>query len=86
MFSFYKKEVGSVSSERMPLVIKIVHFLYDADLLVEQSIMKWYKSPPDCNTEDLIEDEDVVEMKNKHAEIRKQVKIIHGSNISTKYF
>ncbi|KAL4230781.1 Translation initiation factor eIF-2B subunit epsilon [Mactra antiquata] len=68
------EDFGYSSSEHMAFVMKIIHYLYDADMLVEQSIFKWYKQTPECkNTDELIEDEDVVEMKNKHNEIRKQV-------------
>lgn len=61
------EDFGSVSSGNVALVTNLIHFLYDADILVEQSIFKWYRQPP-SNLDDLDE-----ELENKHAEIRKQV-------------
>ncbi|XP_052793044.1 translation initiation factor eIF-2B subunit epsilon-like [Mya arenaria] len=62
---------GGSSSAHMPLVTKIIHFLYEEDLLLESSILRWYKAGPQ-NLPDS-DDEDFEERDNKHAEIRLQV-------------
>ena len=65
------QEFGSAGSQQMSLVMKVIHFLYDSDVLMEQIILRWYRQPADAGNHDDIEDEGEVE--NNHAEIRKQV-------------
>ncbi|XP_045204688.2 translation initiation factor eIF-2B subunit epsilon-like [Mercenaria mercenaria] len=64
---------GTASSVNMALVMKLIHFLYDSDILAEQSIFRWYKAPPSNSSQDNLDDVDGEEIENKHAEIRKHV-------------
>lgn len=65
------------SSEKLPLITKLIHFLYEEDILLEQPIMTWYKQPP---RDDDLDGEDMVDGISKHEEIRKQVR---GQNLMT---
>ena len=53
--------------------MKIIHFLYDSELLDEQVIIKWYRLPADTT---MLESDDEEEAENKHKEVRKLVKFI----------
>ena len=64
---------GSTNSVNMALVMKLIHFLYDSDILAEQAILRWYKAPPSDSNQDYFDAVDGAEIENKHSEIRKQV-------------
>jgi hypothetical protein len=68
---------GSANSVHMALVMKLIHFLYDSDILAEQAIFRWYKAPPSSSGHDELDAVDGEEMENKHSEIRKQVRLLY---------
>ena len=56
------QEFGCSGSQQMPLVMKLIHYLYDADILSEEVIIQWYQREP-ANKEN----------SQGHKDIRKQV-------------
>ena len=66
------QEFAGTSSGHKPLVTQILHFLYDADILMEGPILRWYRSPPTRGRGDDSDDDDE-EGAQLHGEIRKQV-------------
>ncbi|XP_052280601.1 translation initiation factor eIF-2B subunit epsilon-like [Dreissena polymorpha] len=68
------EDFASASSAHLQLVTKVIHFLYEADVLLEQTILKWYRQvPSNRNRGNNSDDEDLEDRDNKHAEVRKQV-------------
>lgn len=57
------EEFGCNSSQQLPLVMKLVHYLYDADVLSEDVIIQWYEREPASK-----------ETSQGHWDVRKQVK------------
>ena len=60
--------------------MKLVHFLYDSDILSETTIIKWYNQAPDTSPHGAGDSDE--EMDDKHAELRKQVWNYTGCVIS----
>ena len=62
--SCFSQEFGCNSSQQLPLVMKLVHYLYDADVLSEDVIIQWYEREPASK-----------ETSQGHWDVRKQVRL-----------
>ena len=50
----------------MPVVMKLIHYLYNEDVLSEDTIMQWYKQEPASK-----------DASQGHSDIRKQVCVLN---------
>ena len=66
------QEFGGSSSEKLQVITKLIHFLYNEDIVLETAIIAWYKQAPSHDEFDE-EEEDMVDGVSKHEEVRKQV-------------
>ena len=66
------QEFGGSSSEKLQVITKLIHFLYNEDIVLETAIIAWYKQAPSQDEFDE-EEEDMVDGVSKHEEVRKQV-------------
>ena len=60
------QEFGCSKSHHMSVVMKLIHYLYNEDVLSEDVIMQWYKQEPASK-----------DVSQGHSDIRKQVRVFN---------